>query len=91
MRRILEDLWYGRISLDRSDIRPSREAKERMERMSNDRNALENALTEEQMAIVERYHDAYTDLVCQNECEIFQYAFRLGAKILIEILCDTDE
>ena len=91
MKGILEDLWYGRIAFDNSCIKPSKEAKELMCHMSNYRNDLQTTLTEAQKETMERYNDCHTDLVCMNEREIFKYAFRLGARIALEIMSDTDE
>ena len=43
-------------------------------------------LTDKQKEIFEKFTDCYDELTDINEREIFVYAFRLGARIAIEVL-----
>ena len=48
--------------------------------------ALMSELTDKQKEILEKFDDCYNELTDINEREIFVYAFRLGARIAIEVL-----
>ena len=48
--------------------------------------SLSKTLSEEQKEILEKFDDCYNELTDINEREIFVYAFRLGARIAIEVL-----
>ena len=48
--------------------------------------ALLKELTDKQKEILEKFDDCYNELTDINEREIFVYAFRLGARIAIEVL-----
>ena len=43
-------------------------------------------LTEKQKDLFEKFEDCYTELTEINEREIFVYAFRLGARVAIEVM-----
>ena len=80
---VLEDLYMG-------DIHPS-------ERSFNSRalneavktgDALLDTLTERQKEQFEAYMTAQREVNVLTDCETFIYAFRLGAKIMIDVLTD---
>ena len=54
--------------------------------MARNRDELEATLTDKQKEILERFDDCYAELTDINEREIFVYAFRLGARIAIEVM-----
>ena len=44
-----------------------------------------------QKEVLEKFDDCYSELTDINERQLFVYAFRLGMRIAIEVLCpDTD-
>jgi hypothetical protein len=47
---------------------------------------LQAMLTDKQKEILEKFDDCYAELTDINEREIFVYAFRLGARIAIEVM-----
>lgn len=47
---------------------------------------LEATLDEKQKDILQRFDDCWSELSEINEREIFTYAFRLGARIMLEVL-----
>ena len=83
MKSILEELWYGNI---RSCPNTSKETKELMGYIADHHDNLRATLTEKQKEILERFDDCYAELTDINEREIFVYAFRLGARIAIEVM-----
>ena len=48
-------------------------------------------LTDKQKEILEKFDDCYAELTDINEREIFVYAFRLGARIAIEVFSPGSE
>ena len=83
MKSILEELWYGNIH---SYSNTSKETKELMGYIADHHDNLRATLTEKQKEILERFDDCYAELTDINEREIFVYAFRLGARIAIEVM-----
>lgn len=52
---------------------------------------LQATLTEEQKETLEKFDDSYAELTDINEREIFVYAFRLGARIMLEVMLPQAE
>lgn len=50
--------------------------------------ALTDTLTEKQKEMFEDYMTAQREVNVLTDCETFIYAFRLGAKIMIDVLTD---
>lgn len=86
MRNILEELWYGNICPDSGRSGVTKETKELMEYIANHHNNLQATLTDKQKEMLEKFDDCYAELTDINEREIFVYAFRLGARIAIEVM-----
>ena len=86
MRSILEELFYGNVCPN-TDCRWSGEqVKELTDYLADHHSALMGELTDKQKEILEKFDDCYNELTDINEKEIFVYAFRLGARIAIEVL-----
>ena len=51
---------------------------------------LEKTFTDEQKEIFEKFHDCWDEYVSLAEAAIFEYAFRLGAKLTLEIHKDEE-
>ena len=86
MKSILEKLFYGNVCPN-TDCRGSGEqVKELTGYLSNHHSTLMGELTDKQKEILEKFDDSYSELTDINEREIFVYAFRLGARIAIEVL-----
>ncbi|MBR3893729.1 MAG: hypothetical protein IKJ35_01130 [Clostridia bacterium] len=86
MRSILEEIWYGNIGLNTESRKITKETKELMKYVADHHDNLRQTLTEEQKETLEKFDDCYAELADINEREIFVYAFRLGARIAIEIM-----
>ena len=48
--------------------------------------ALSKSLTEEQNKLFEAYMDAQREINILTDCETFIYAFKLGAKLMLDVL-----
>jgi hypothetical protein len=86
MRSILEELFYGNICPN-TDCRCSdKETKQLMGYIADHHDTLLSTLNDQQKEILEKFDDCYNELTDINEREIFVYAFKLGAQIMLEML-----
>ena len=51
---------------------------------------LEQSFTDEQKEIFEKFHDCWSEYMSLGEAAIFEYAFKLGARIAIAIVSETE-
>ena len=86
MRSILEELFYGNVCPNTDCRNQDKETKELIGYLADHHDALSKELTDKQKEILEKFDDCYNELTDINEREIFVYAFRLGARIAIEVL-----
>lgn len=86
MRSILEELFYGNVCPNTNCGSNGKETKQLMEYIADHHSALNETLTDKQKALFEKFNDCYDELTDINEREVFVYAFRLGARIAIEVL-----
>ena len=86
MRSILEELFYGNVCPNTDCRSQEKESKELIGYLADHHDALSKELTDKQKEILEKFDDCYNELTDINEREIFVYAFRLGARIAIEVL-----
>lgn len=88
MKAILSELFYGNISPDIDCRRYDQETKRLMAQLSDHYDSLAATLTPEQKVLLEKLDDCHSDLTNINECAIFTYAFRLGARLMLATLLD---
>ena len=86
MRSILEELFYGNVCPNTECRSKDKEVKELMGYIADHHSALNETLTDKPKETLEKFDDCYNELTDINEREIFVYAFRLGARIAIEVL-----
>jgi len=86
MKSILEELFYGNVCPNTDCRSKEKEVKELMGYIADHHDTLIAQLNEKQKEIFEKFDDCYNELTDINEREIFVYAFRLGARIAIEVL-----
>jgi hypothetical protein len=91
MRSILEELFYGNVCPSTDCRSTDKEAKELIGYIADHHDTLLKELTDKQKEILEKFDDCYNELTDINEREIFVYAFRLGARIAIEVLFPNAE
>ena len=86
MKKTIEELWYGDICTNFACHDATVEMEELMKYIENHRNDLQVTFTHKQKEIFEKFYDCCIDLKNITEREIFSYAFRLGARIAIEVM-----
>lgn len=90
MRSILEELFYGNICPNTDCRSQDKATKQLMGYIADHHDNLLATLNEKQKEILEKFDDCYNELTDINEREIFAYAFKLGAKIMLAVLCGKE-
>lgn len=85
MQSILKELWYGNLAPNDNRI-ISKEERKLMKSVSDSYDALLPLLDEKQKEVFEEFEETYSALRDKEEDETFVYAFKLGARTIIEIL-----
>ncbi|MBQ9710246.1 MAG: hypothetical protein IJV67_06475 [Clostridia bacterium] len=49
---------------------------------------MEKTFTEEQKEILDKFHDCWSEYISLAEATIFEYAFKLGMQLAIEVLTE---
>ena len=91
MKSIIKELWHGNISPQEDSRNNSPEMKELMDYMARHHEDLLNTMTDEQKEIFEKFEDCWGEYATYAEEAIFEYAFKLGARLAIEVQSDTEE
>ena len=86
MISILEELFYGNICPNTDCRSNDKETKQLMGYIADHHDKLLSTLNDQQKEILEKFDDCYNELTDINEREIFVYAFKLGARIALEML-----
>ena len=85
MKSMIKELWHGNIIPQEDSRNNSKEMKELLGYMARHHEDLEKTYTDEQKEIFEKIHDCWDEYVSLAEAAIFEYAFRLGARLKMEI------
>ena len=91
MKSMIKELWYGNIVPQEDSRNNSKKMKELLGYMARHHEDLEKTFTDEQKEIFEKFHDCWDEYVSLAEAAIFEYAFKLGAKLTHESLIDNQE
>ena len=88
MRSILEELFYGNICPNTDCRSHDKEMKQLMGYIADHHDNLLSTLNDQQKELFEKFDDCYNELTDINEREIFAYAFKLGAKLMLTVMLD---
>ena len=91
MRSILEELFYGNICPNTDCRIHDKETKQLMGYIADHHDNLRSTLNEQQKEILEKFDICYNELIDINEREIFTYAFKLGARIMLAVVSEREE
>lgn len=83
---ILEDLYTGNVRPGERSFRQNSHYKQALTLAVESGDALSKSLTAEQKMLFEEYMDAQRELNILTDCETFIYAFKLGAKLMLDVL-----
>ena len=82
----LEDLYYGNLFPQEKCSRLDDEVKELLKLLNRNEEKLTATLSEEQKDTFEKYKDCNCEISEICEREIFLNGFRLGARIIIDVV-----
>ena len=85
---VIKELWHGNIVPQEDSRINSKEMKELMEYMARHHDELLKTMTDEQKKIFEKFDDCWSEYISLAEAAIFEYAFKLGARLVIEVQAD---
>jgi len=85
---LLEEFWYGNIDPWEYDASPNEENKELIRLISRNEEKLLATMTEEQKDLFARYTDCVREYQAMAEYLLFQSSFRLGARMMLEIMSE---
>lgn len=83
-----KEFWYSNIELTEYDATPSKEYKELLQRICRNEGKLPAAFTDEQKDLFSRYVACVQDFQAMADCLLFQSSFRLGARMMVEVMDD---
>ena len=88
--KILEELWYGRINPSQRTQPYDKSASELTEQIVEKEDELAALLSDEAKEILDQMRDKQLDLSTLNERKAFISGFRLGARIMLEVMGWTE-
>ena len=91
MKSMIKELWRENINPQEDSRNNSPEMKELMEYMARHHDDLLKTMTDEQKEIFEKFEDCWGEYATYAEEAIVEYAFKLGAKLVYEALCEHSE
>ncbi len=86
--KVLEELWYGNVEPAEYDAVPCEEYKDLLKLIARNKEKLLATMTEEQKDLFSRYTDCVQELQELSERLLFQNSFKLGARIMLEIMSE---
>ena len=86
MKNIIKELCRGNVMPPEDSRQNTPEMQQLLEYISRHNDDLLKTMTDEQKEIFETFHDGWDEYVSLAETAIFEYAFKLGMQIAIEIL-----
>ena len=86
--QILEELYLGGIRPGERIGKRNRQYEKALENTIKVGDALTASLTPEQKELFENYMDAQREVNVLTDCDTFIYSFKLGAKIMMDILTE---
>ncbi|MBQ5602536.1 MAG: hypothetical protein IIU77_06925 [Clostridia bacterium] len=90
MVKMLGELWYGNISPFENTLRDNARIKELLNLAVRNSEKLRETLTQVQKETLEKYEDCMNEMSALSEKEIFEYGFRLGARIMVEVFYEIE-
>ena len=86
---VLEDLWGGKVNLHEKGF-PSAQYARAMQRLASRGENLLVVLNEDQRKLFSEYVDDQLEISIRADCASFIDGFRLGAKIMLDVLTEWE-
>ena len=84
--KIIEDLYYGRISPYEMSISATPECQKLKALADRNEDLLRESLSDEQKLLLDKLIESVTDISSISERDMFIAGFRLGMKLMIDVL-----
>ena len=88
MKSMINELWQGNIVPQEDGRNNSKEMKELLSYMARHHEELEKSFTDEQKETFEKFHDCWNEYMSLAETAIFEYAFKLGVRLMHDVVCE---
>ena len=86
--KIIEDLYYGRISPYEMSISATPEYQKLKTLADRNEDLLRESLSDEQKELLEKLIETVTDISSISERDMFINGFRLGMKLMMDVMKD---
>ena len=86
--KIIEDLYYGRISPYEMSISAAPEYQKLRALADRNEDLLRDSLSYEQKEMLEKLIESVTDISSISERDMFINGFRLGMKLMMDVMTD---
>ena len=86
----LENMWYEGLPTNPHGTSTSQQCRYLCDLLRRNEQELIPLLPEKAKAVYEKMKDNLSELGQVSECEIFTQGFRLGARIMLDVLDDSD-
>ncbi len=86
--KIIEDLYYGRISPYEMSISAAPEYQKLKALADRNEDLLRQTLSDEQKELLDKLIETVTDISSISERDMFIAGFRLGVKLMIDVMKD---
>lgn len=91
MRSIIEELYYGNISLSVRDIVKGGTYSHILNLLTRNEDELVQTLTQAQREMFEKFKDCASELGDKNEMTSFVLSFKIGMRLAVEAMISIDE
>ena len=88
--KILEELWYNGLRPSEIKRETNIQYSKQLNIIEENREKLCSTLSEEEREIFEKILGSQAELSCMDNCEIFSIGFRMGARMMLEVLDKKD-
>lgn len=86
MTDMIKELWYGNIVPQEDGIFNKPEFKELLGNVARHHEELAGSLTDKQKELLDKMMDNWNEYDSLAEAEVFEYGFRLGARLMLEVV-----
>ena len=86
--KIIEDLYYGRIAPYEMNISATTEYQKLKALADRNEDLLRDSLSHEQKELLDKLTECITDISSISERDMFSAGFRLGIKLMIDVMKD---
>lgn len=84
--KILAEFWYGNVEPTEYDTSSCKEYKKLPELICRNKEKLRATMTDEQKELFAKYTNCVREYQTLTDCLIFQNSFKLGARMVLEVM-----